>query len=71
MFCVLDSVVWILFFGIYQIRSQAEPVNDFWTLTVKNYCSTFLSTNACAGGLIHAASGKAEGIGIPFTDRSG
>ncbi|MBW1783242.1 MAG: hypothetical protein JRL30_21185, partial [Deltaproteobacteria bacterium] len=35
-----------------------ESVNNFWTLIVKNYCSSFLSPNDPAGGLIHAACGK-------------
>ena len=58
----------------YKIRRQydsAEPVNNFWTLIVKNYCSIFLSPNASAGGLIHAAPGKAGGNGTPLTNRSG
>ncbi|MDY6990975.1 MAG: hypothetical protein SWQ30_23275, partial [Thermodesulfobacteriota bacterium] len=49
------------FFQTYPDTS--EPVNNFWTLTVKNYCSSFLSLNVSAGGLIHAASGKAGGNG--------
>ena len=49
----------------------SEPVNNFWTLIVKNYCSIFLSPNASAGGLIHAAPGKAGGNGTPLTNRSG
>jgi len=54
------------------VRSNgAEPVNNFWTLAVKNYCRSFLSPTMCAGGLIHAASGKAGGTGTPLTNRSG
>lgn len=50
---------------------ESEPVNNFWTLTGKNYCSSFLSPNVSAGGLIHAASGKAGGNGTPLTNLSG
>lgn len=54
-----------------KIEFSSEPVNNFWTLIVKNYCSIFLSPNASAGGLIHAAPGKAGGNGTPLTNRSG
>lgn len=39
---------------------NAEPINNFWTLTFENYCSSFLSATASGGGLIHSASSKAR-----------
>lgn len=60
-------------FQVYEIGRLlcAEPVNNFWTLTVKNYCSFLLSCHASTGGLIHTACGKAGGNGTPLTNLSG
>jgi hypothetical protein len=40
-----------------------------WTLTVRNYCSSFLSPMVLGGGLIHAVSGNPGGEGTPLTNR--
>ena len=53
-----------------EIRKQAEPVNDFETLTIAIYCAISPVVDV-TGGLIQTASGRASGFGMPRTKRSG
>jgi len=50
---------------------ETEPVNNFWTLAIQNYCCFLLLEDSVTGGFIHTASGKGGGVGTPLTNLSG